>query len=223
MHTPTNPPTSVATPDIRGYELGPYSTNSYVIPSPDDKSCWIVDPSFDCEPLLDDVRARGLRPAGIVLTHAHCDHIAGIPDVLRAFPGLPILVHEAERDWLGEPELNLSAFSGMPVSVPGPTGTFRDGDMLDLGGMPWRVIHTPGHSPGGVALYHEPSGTALVGDALFAGSIGRTDFPGADHDTLLHSIRTRLYTLPDSTVILPGHGPKSTIAREKRSNPFVRA
>ncbi|CAG0949474.1 putative metallo-hydrolase [Phycisphaerales bacterium] len=214
---------SVATkPDIRAFELGPFATNSYVVRGPASNDCWVVDPSYSPEELLEDVRARGLRPVAIVLTHAHCDHIAGIPEVLRSFPGTPVWVHEAERDWLGDPELNLSAFSGLPVSVPGPDRLLKEHETLSIDGLDWRVLHTPGHSPGGITLLHEPSGTALVGDALFAGSIGRTDFPGADFDTLAASIRTRLYTLPDEVTILPGHGPPSTIGREKRTNPFVR-
>lgn len=214
---------TATTPTIRGFELGPFATNSYVVSVKGRPDCWIIDPSFDPEPLIDFIRENGLQPRGIALTHAHCDHIAGIPDVLRAFPKLPILLHDAERDWPADATLNLSAFSGQPVSVPGPTAALRDGETFDLAGTAWRILHTPGHSPGGVTLYHEPSGTAIVGDTLFAGSVGRSDFPGSNHDQLLTSIRTRLYTLPDATTILPGHGPASTIAREKRTNPFVRA
>jgi glyoxylase-like metal-dependent hydrolase (beta-lactamase superfamily II) len=118
--------------------------------------------------------------------------------------------------------LNLSAMMGMDVTAPGPDELLHDGDQLSLAGSRWNVLHTPGHSPGGVTFYHEESGQALVGDTLFQGSIGRTDFPGSDTQTLLKSIRKRLYALPDETVIYPGHGEPSTIGREKRTNPFVR-
>lgn len=211
-----------AAPTIAAFELGPFATNTYVVGREGTDTCWIVDPSFDPAPLLKHLRTHDLRPVGIVLTHAHCDHVAGIPDVLRAYPGLPILLHDAERDWPGDPELNLSLFSGSPISVPGPTASLADGQTLDLAGCPWRILHTPGHSPGGVTLVHDDSRTALVGDTLFAGSIGRTDFPGSSHDQLARSIRERLYGLPDETTILPGHGPASTIGRERRTNPFVR-
>jgi glyoxylase-like metal-dependent hydrolase (beta-lactamase superfamily II) len=209
-------------PLVEAFILGPFQTNCYLVRMPRGRGCWFVDAGFDPGEMVDRARELGLTPAAIVLTHAHVDHIAGIAEVLAAFPGTPVLIHEAEAAWPGDPELNLSAFGGFPVSAPAPTGTFKDGDVLELEGSRWRVIHTPGHSPGGVTLYHEASGTALVGDALFAGSIGRTDFPGCGFEELARSIRTRLYTLPDATKIYPGHGPASTIGREKKSNPFVR-
>lgn len=207
---------------IERFTLGPYETNCYLVHYPGSKDCWVVDVSFSCAPMIGRVRELGLSPRGVVLTHAHVDHIAGVDDFLRAFPGTPVMIHEAERAWPGDAKLNLSAFSGMPVTCHGPDATFNDGDALTLAGQEWRVLHTPGHSPGGITLYRAEEGVAIVGDALFAGSIGRTDFPGCSFELLSESIRTRLYTLPDATRVLPGHGPETTIAREKRGNPFVR-
>lgn len=206
---------------VRGFELGPFATNTYVVRVAGSPECWVVDPSFGPEPVLRFMEREGLTPVAILLTHAHCDHIAGIPEVRRAHPRVPILLHRAEWEWPGDPELNLSAFGGLPVSVAGPDAALEEGE-VELAGTRWQVLHTPGHSPGGVTLYSAAAKCALVGDALFAGSIGRTDFPNADFDTLASSIRTKLYTLPDETVIYPGHGPASTIGREKRTNPFVR-
>ena len=211
-------------PGVQCFTLGPFETNCYIVTSGENGvagDCWIIDAGFEPGELVAAVQVQELRPLALVLTHAHVDHIAGVREVLAAFPKLPLLIHEQEREWLNDPVLNLSAMMGQPVTAPEPTRVLGDGDTLTLGRGRWRVLHTPGHSPGGITLYHEPSGTALVGDALFSGSIGRTDFPGSDPDTLVRSIRERLYALPDHVRIYPGHGPSSTIGRERRSNPWV--
>lgn len=219
------------TPEVESFPLGPFETNTLLIRLPGGAAegpraapglCWVVDPSFQPAPVLQRMRKLNLRPAAVVLTHAHVDHIAGVDDILREFPGTPVWVHSDEAQWLSDPVLNLSEWSGVPVTAPGPHRLLSDGEVLELGPTRWRVIHTPGHSPGGITLYHAPSGQAISGDALFAGSIGRTDFPGSDFDTLERSIRERLYTLPDATRLYPGHGPTTTVGRERRSNPFVR-
>ncbi|MEM8757455.1 MAG: MBL fold metallo-hydrolase [Planctomycetota bacterium] len=201
--------------------LGPPQTNCYAVRS--GEHLWVIDAGIDPGPLLGVVRETGLQPEAILLTHAHYDHIAGIPEVRKAFPGIPVLVHEAEKEWLETPELNLSAFAGPPVSLAPPDHCFRAGNRMRLGESEWLVIHVPGHSPGSVAFYCEAAKTTISGDALFNGSVGRTDFPGCSIEQLAESIRTGLYTLPGETVVCPGHGPKTTIARERVHNPFVRA
>ncbi|MGE3106907.1 MAG: MBL fold metallo-hydrolase [Phycisphaerales bacterium] len=228
---------SESTPRVECFTLGPYGTNCYVVSVAGDGAsgevggggrCWIVDASFEPAPIIRHVRESGLAPEALVLTHAHVDHIAGASEVVSAFSDpasgsrLPVWIHADEEQWLSDPVLNLSAMGGAAVTAPGPDRLLRHGDMLDLGGSRWRVIHTPGHSPGGITLYCAEAGTAIVGDALFAGSIGRTDFPGGDHELLLRSIRQRLFSLPGDTRVFPGHGPRTTIDREKRFNPFVR-
>lgn len=218
----TTYPVAPNTPLITGVVLGPFETNCYVVRFPGSDDCWIIDASYEPTDLIEAVQRDGLKPVGLILTHAHCDHIAGVLEVLRAFPGLPIALHEAEADWVGDPLLNLSMMTGAPVTAPSPDRLLRGGEDLTLSGQTWRVLHTPGHSPGGVSLWHAPSRTLIAGDALFAGSIGRTDFPGSDHAQLIQSIRENLYTLPDDTQVYPGHGPSTTIGREKRSNPFAR-
>ena len=157
-----------------------------------------------------------------MVSHAHIDHIAGLADVQKALGPLPVLLHEAERNWLQDPELNLSNDFGQPLILPAPTQLLTSNQTLSLSNQPWQLFHTPGHTPGSITLYHAPTNAAISGDVLFAGSIGRADFPGSDFNTLAHSIRTHLYTLPDTTTIHPGHGSTTTIATEKRSNPYVR-
>ena len=226
---PDPPPTTrEPKPEIEVFTLGPFETNTLLVrpPAGGDQAtpglCWVVDPSFGPAPVLRRMAELNVRPAAVVLTHAHIDHIAGIADVLRAYPGTPVWLHAAESDWLGDPLLNLSAMMGMPVTAPGPHRLLADDEILELGPTRWRILHTPGHSPGGIVLHHAESGQAVSGDAIFAGSIGRTDFPGSDFATLERAIRTRIYTLPDETRLYPGHGPPTAVGREKRSNPFVR-
>jgi glyoxylase-like metal-dependent hydrolase (beta-lactamase superfamily II) len=233
-----SPHTRPARPEIATFPLGDWQTNCHVVTVPDarvpsdPKACWIVDCGQRPRPLIEHVRAAGLRPVAVILTHAHVDHIAGLDEVLSAFGSLPVLAHEAERDFNGEPMLNLSAFSGREVRVTPPTRFLRDGERLELAGTEWTVRHVPGHSPGGIALIHGLEGptdagtgaeppVAIVGDTLFAGSIGRVDFPTSDPEALKRSLREVLLRLPDATRVLPGHGPATTIGAERRTNPFV--
>jgi hydroxyacylglutathione hydrolase len=205
---------------IKAFALGPFATNTYIVS--DESRAWIVDPSFGPAPAIAHIRAQQLTVDAIVLTHAHVDHIAGISDVQKSLGPLPVWLHMAESSWLADPERNLGAALGMPISLPDPNRLLDDGETLTLGTSTWRVLHVPGHSPGSIALYHADTHAVIGGDALFAGSIGRTDFPASDFDTLEASIRAKLYTLPDNTTVHPGHGPTTTIGREKQSNPYVR-
>lgn len=223
MSTASNPP------HIAGFCLGPFQTNCYVITESANAGagapCWIVDASFNPQPLIQDVQKRGLKPEAIILTHAHIDHIAGLKEMLAVFPKVPVMIHKAESEWLIDPELNLSAGYGLPVSIRYADRLLKEGDELSLGTSRWKVLHVPGHSPGSIAIVHQhvDKPVAIAGDALFQRSIGRTDFPGCSFEQLANSIRTKLYTLPDQTKIFPGHGPPTTIGEEKRANPFVKA
>ena len=231
MHDDSNTTTTTAPTQgvvIHQRALGDYQTNCFLVahaaPEPKGKQRrgWLVDCGFDPAPLLDLVESEGVTLDVIVLTHAHPDHMAGLFEARRRFGKVPVWIHHDEGDWLTDPMKNLSGLMGVPVTGPEPDRLLTHGDTLDLPGGPWEVRHTPGHSPGGVTLYSESLAVAFVGDALFNGSIGRTDFPGSDHKTLERSIREQLYSLPSDTRALPGHGPNTTIGAERLSNPFVR-
>lgn len=201
--------------------LGGFQTNCFVIRNPGSNACWIVDCGYDPDEMLDWIEAEGLSPAAIYLTHCHSDHIAGIDLVLGRFGSLPMYVHEAEAGFCSDSMMNLSALLGVPVSVTEPGHEIRDGDELVLGGETWRVMHAPGHSPGCVCFIHDDSNQAIVGDTLFAGSIGRFDFPTSDVHEHRKTIQERMMTLPDDMRIFPGHGPSTTIGHERRTNPYV--
>ena len=206
---------------IETFALGDWQTNCYLVTAADSTDCWIVDAGFDPQPMIAAIRKQNLSPTHILLTHAHLDHIGGLEPIHNTWPDIPILIHDAETTYLTDPVNNLSAMWGQPVIAPQSTGTLTHGQTLTLAGQIFEVRHTPGHSPGGVTLYHAPSNQALVGDTLFASGIGRFDFPHSDGATLMRSIHDQLMTLPDDVRIYPGHGPASTIGRERATNPYL--
>jgi hydroxyacylglutathione hydrolase len=182
----------------------------------------VVDPGGAAEPILERAKLRGVnRILYIVNTHCHVDHTAGNMDMHR-LTGAPVAIHEADAVALANPNPGMLRMFGADAS-PAAGVLLKDGDTIQFGNESVKVIHTPGHSPGCICL-HFP-GYVLTGDTLFVGGVGRTDLPGGSHRTLQNSIRTRLFTLPDDTIVLPGHNygytPTSTIAREKKENVFV--
>ncbi len=212
---------------VKGFPLGVYETNGYVVWDTEDaaRACWIIDTGEGPEPLLALVRREGLCPSAILYTHAHVDHIAGAGQATAAYPGVPRLASVVEHQWFGDPEKNLSTWSGMPITVPSPTGPLADDQELGLGSTIWRVMATPGHSPGSVSIVstnlEQPM--AFVGDTIFAGSVGRVDLPGADPVAFESTLFDRLLSLSDRTIVFPGHGPETSIGVERTSNPFLRA
>lgn len=200
---------------------GPNLTPDQKHESPQPETAWIIDAGFDPHDMIQYVRARDLLLEKVILTHAHVDHIAGLAEVRSAWPEVPILIHQAEQSFLANPALNLSSALDRPIVAPQANQSLEHGQTLSLGGLTFEIRHTPGHSPGGVTLYQHNIGVAFAGDALFAGSIGRTDFPTSDHDALLTSIQDQLLTLPDHTRVLSGHGPPTTIGQEKAQNPYL--
>jgi len=185
---------------------------------------WAIDPSFPphVSRLIDAARDNGVEVEKIILTHGHGDHIAGIDAVAAAFPKAVLLIAGEDEPMLRNADLNLSAPFGTSVIVKTPVAAdLVPGMELSLGPTRWQVLDTSGHTPGGRSLYCAACGLAIVGDALFAGSIGRTDFPGSDHQQLISNIRRQLLTLPGETIVYCGHGPTTTIENERKSNPFL--
>jgi len=194
--------------------LGPIQTNCYVLMK-EDSTCLIVDPGNEGEKLIGVLRERNLQPTAIVLTHAHYDHIGAV-DSIRDEYNIPAYVHVNEKEWLSSPALNLGQ-----VIARDPDFTFSGEQELTLGNFTFQIFETPGHSPGSVSLYFKDSELVLVGDALFNGSIGRTDLPGSNHQDLMNSLHEKILKLPEDTTVLPGHGPITTIGKEMDSNPFL--
>lgn len=200
-----------------------YEENCYIVARPGRDDCVVIDPGLDPRSIISVLEEEGLTPAMILNTHGHADHIAGNATLKDAHPDAPIVIGRKDEAMLTDPVLNLSAHSGFPVTSPPADSLVAEGDILEIAGFQWEVLDIPGHSPGHVVfLQRFPTGQVVVfgGDVLFRGSIGRTDFPGGDHEGLIRGIRRKLFTLPEDTVVYPGHGPVTTVAREKRSNPF---
>lgn len=201
--------------------LGAYETNCYVLRvGPAAEACLVIDPGLDSEPLIEFLQEHRFNPVAVVLTHGHIDHIAGVSALRQEFPGTKVFIHELDAEMLTKPHTNLSAMMGMAFRTKPQDSTLQEGDVIEQAGLKLLVLHTPGHTPGGISLYSQDDGVAFVGDTLFADSVGRTDFPGGSMSQLLDSVRQKLFTLPGETNVYPGHGPATTIAHEKAHNPF---
>jgi glyoxylase-like metal-dependent hydrolase (beta-lactamase superfamily II) len=201
-----------------------YMENGYTVYLREGGACWIIDPGLppQAELIVKHVQRERLQPAAIVLTHAHPDHIAGVDDVRDELGEMPVYLAREEWSFLTDPHANLSALVGreLRTNVTDPRD-LPHGSALELEGTTWSVLDVSGHSPGGRAFYCPEHKVVIAGDALFAGSIGRTDFPSSSGPLLMRNIRENLMSLPDDTRVLSGHGPETTIGREKRTNPFV--
>ena len=202
---------------LRKMELGDFGSNCYLVGDEDTKEGMIIDPGDDGSSIMKQVKALGLSIKIIVLTHSHIDHVGGLADVKKA-TGAVIAIHENEAPFLlKQPRL----MEFMPPTPPSPPADrlLKDGDMIKVGKLKFKVLHTPGHTSGGICLLGD--GIVFTGDTLFNFSIGRADFPGSDYDQEMQSIRSKLMTLPDETKVYPGHGPATTIGTERKGNPFI--
>lgn len=209
---------------LHSFTVNPFAENTYVLS--DSGRALIVDPGFFYQAEIDRLKrymdTSGIAPVAVLQTHAHIDHILGIPAVLSQWPGLPVYMHPEEREnWRRVPE-TAARFGYKMDPIPDVTTDLTSLGKIDLHGFEMEIRHVPGHAPGHLVFWFETDGILIAGDTLFQGSIGRTDLFKGDFTTLEAAIRSELYSLPDDTIVYPGHGPQTTIGEEKLTNPYVR-
>lgn len=208
---------------IDTFALGDYQTNCYCLRSDEaSTACLLIDPGLSPEPLIGFLKQNGLTPEAIVITHGHADHIGGIETVRQYWPSVKTAISQADAEMLTSPVKNLSVLAeGMVQARPAEVCLTTE-RYFEAAGLRFEIIHTPGHTPGGICLYNSEEGILFSGDTLFAGSVGRSDFPGGDHSLLIDGIKSKLLILPEQTRVYPGHGPSTTLRAEKRHNPFLK-
>jgi glyoxylase-like metal-dependent hydrolase (beta-lactamase superfamily II) len=206
---------------VRSMPVGPLQANCYIGGCEKTRQAVVIDPGGDVDRILSALEKNELTLAAIINTHGHFDHVGG-NKALKAATRADLMAHKADVPMLEQLSRTAAAWGLQAEDSPSPDRLLEDGDTISVGTLEFGVIHTPGHSPGGICLYEKNAGALFVGDTLFAGSIGRTDLPGGDYDTLIASIQNKLFCLPDDTKVYNGHMEPTTIGREKRFNPFCR-
>ncbi|GAB4534760.1 MAG: MBL fold metallo-hydrolase [Thermodesulfovibrionia bacterium] len=196
--------------------VGPLQENCYIVGDEETRDAIVIDPGDEADRIIEVIKENGLNVSSIICTHGHFDHLGAIGDIKREMGGR-VLIH-ADEMVIFKTARQQAVLWGFEIDdIPDPDGMLKEGDIIKVGSLEFSVIHTPGHSPGGICLYGE--GILFTGDTLFQDSVGRTDLPGGDMDRLKWSFR-RLLDLPDETAVFPGHGPQTTIGRERRENLF---
>jgi glyoxylase-like metal-dependent hydrolase (beta-lactamase superfamily II) len=207
--------------EIATFTLGPAMTNAYLVADPETKEAAVIDPAWDGHAILTESIKRGWRIGHMWYTHAHFDHIGGAAAIADALNPLPLVALHPDDHVLWRAEGGAPFFGFKIDPGPEPTIDLKHGQILKLGSVDFEVRHAPGHTPGLCILYVASEGVCFCGDLIFRDSVGRTDLPGGDWETLLKSIHTQVFTLPDETRLLSGHGPETTVGEEKRSNPYL--
>jgi glyoxylase-like metal-dependent hydrolase (beta-lactamase superfamily II) len=207
--------------EIVPFTLGPAQTNAYLVADPETKEAAVIDPAWDGQVILAEAQRRGWRIAHLWYTHAHFDHLGGAGAIADALNPLPLVALHPNDHVLWRAGGGGALFGFDIDPGPEPTIDFYPGQTLRLGSVEFEVRFTPGHTPGHCILYVASAGVCFCGDLIFAGSVGRTDLPGSDWKQLVESIQTQIFSLPDETRLLPGHGPETTVGEEKANNPFV--
>lgn len=202
---------------VKKIVTGMIEENCYIIHQGQD--ALIVDPGDETSKIKNEIEELNVRPLAVILTHAHYDHIGALEDI-RTDYSIPVYISENEQDWLSDPQKNLSVYSTHEIKARPADYLFKPEETVTIGPFTFNVRPTPGHSPGGVSFIFQEDNLAIVGDALFRGSVGRTDLPGSEPEKLLPSIRRELFSLPDDTVVHPGHGLETSIGHEKAANPY---
>lgn len=205
---------------IECYVVGMVQTNCYFAVNEETKECVVIDPGDQADKLAEKLEEGGYKPTAILLTHGHFDHIMGVDGLAKCY-SIPVYVHEDDKEMALDPEQNSSMMIRRAVSLQSELTTVRDEEVLELAGMKIRVLHTPGHTPGGACYYFVDEEVLFSGDTLFCESVGRTDLYGGSSSQLIRSIREKLMKLPDLTIVYTGHGEPTKISSEKQYNPFI--